>query len=117
MSLRSLITRLLGGSQVIELCSYNSVKDIHQERFRSIERERFIRVWCEIAKVCNISPISMNKNDLISDLIPPRRLLGLIESDFRFENLEALINAERGQKAPPDFELKTVADILDYLLK
>jgi hypothetical protein len=93
------------------------LRDIHQRRFAGSDAERFTRLWCEVAAICNVSPLEMHEDKRVVDLCPPWRLLGLTEPSPRLENLEALIMEESKDRPPPESTMWTVGEVLDYLLE
>lgn len=114
--IRRMLTRLRSRQAAAE-ASYEELRHIHQRRFAKTDPERFVRLWCEIADICEVSPRSLHENSNLADLCPPFRLLGLVEPSSRNEALEALVMAETRGKAPPARRPTTVGEMLDYMLE
>lgn len=96
---------------------YAALRHIHLRRFPSADPDRFTRLWCEIAALCDRAPLEMHEEDRLLDLNPrPSRWSLDFGGHPRLENLYALIvNESRGRRAPkPQFE--TIGEVLDYLL-
>ncbi len=100
----------------IEVLSYAELRNIHERRFQGTDPERFVRLWCEIAGLCGVSPMEMHENDRPEELCPPHRVLGLVEPNAALEEISALIMAESRDRPLPASRPSTVGDVLDYLL-
>jgi len=75
-----------------------------------------VRLWCEIAHLCGVSPLEMHENNPPEELCPPHRVLGLVEPNAVLEEISALIMAESRGRPAPKTRPNTVGDVLDYLL-
>jgi hypothetical protein len=103
-------------SRPVDVRSYDELKHIHERRFVGSDAERFRRLWCEIASLCEVSPLEMHENDRLGDRCPQSRWLRLVHPGARQENLEALVLMESRHLPPPTVLATTIGDVLDYLL-
>ena len=103
-------------SRPVDVRAYDELRHIHERRFAGSDAERFVRLWCEIASLCDVSPLDMHENERLGELCPQSRWLGFVHPSARQENLEALVLMESRHLPPPTVPPTTVGDVLDYLL-
>ncbi|HEY0466314.1 MAG TPA: hypothetical protein VGC79_19020 [Polyangiaceae bacterium] len=88
---------------------------LHQRRFASTDKERFMLLWCEIAEICGLAPNELRENAEIASLrSTPRSWLSY---DDRLEDLDYLIISESRDLPPPRPKPRTIGEVLDYLLQ
>jgi hypothetical protein len=87
---------------------------VYQRRFNDSDRDRFMRLWCEIAEVLEVPVDVLHEDAEIKEYFSSVR--GRWWRTSRQDDLEYLIMAESRRQPPPSHELKTIADVLDYLL-
>lgn len=119
MTVRSTLHRLTSilSRTSTDVRSYAELRHIHERRFQGTDSERFVRLWCEIAHLCRVSPLELHEGDRIDVLCPPGRFLGLVLPHEALEEVTALIIAESRGRPPPRSRPSTVGEVLDYLLE
>lgn len=89
---------------------------VHSARFAHADFDRLVRLWIEIAEVCEVPPDQLSTADEIERICPTTKWLGLSENP-RLEHLGVLIGRESRHLAPPSSAFITVGDVLEYLLQ
>lgn len=83
---------------------------IYQRRFRTRDRERFAKIWCEVARISGSDPSKLHENDNLKDL-------GLGKVRFPDLVLEELSDFASSQvRHVPDRSIVTLGDYVDWLL-
>lgn len=83
---------------------------IHQRRFPGADRERFGRLWCEVARLMRVSPSTLSEDDNLRELASS-------VSKFPYTVLDELADfAYEESTNVPDLEVRTIGELLDWLL-
>jgi len=93
----------------------NCLEAKYRSRFAGCDKERFSLLWCEIAEILNV-PV----HELLVETELGRRLAQHRTrwwQTSRQDDLEYLIAMESRGRRPPASVLRTVGDVLDYLLE
>ena len=98
----------------VDLRSYEDLKHIHQRRFALADKDRFARLWCEIAARCSASATGMSEDSRVDELLSRKR--HLIWPSLQLDELHDFILEESRSLEAPWPKMHTVADVLDYLL-
>ena len=93
--------------------SLETLAPIHQRLFNRGDPERFRLIWCTLAKLCGVDPLTLREDDVFDDLCPPpSRWTSMNE---RIEDIqEFALRQSSGKELPGD--LRTVGAMLDWLL-
>lgn len=91
----------------------DQLQELLSRRFPSVDRERFAKLWSEIANICGVDPLVMHEDDEIQRLCPTN---GALDMNLKMMELEALVMAQSKHLAPPVGRPQTIGDIIDYLL-
>lgn len=99
------------------LVPYEQLKEIHERRFAGTDSGRFVRIWCELADICKVSPTELHEDNQLEELCPPFRCWKLVDESAQQEALWEFVWLESRHLPPPKSPLNTVGDVVDYLLE
>jgi hypothetical protein len=89
--------------------------DIHRRHYSATSQDEFLRLWQELTQLCEVGPGVLELDTVIEELCPnsPNPLI----TNSRLENIEGLIAIESRNYPPPKRRMRTVRDVMDYLLQ
>jgi hypothetical protein len=90
------------------------LESIHDCQFADSDRERFMLLWCEMAEVFRVSVHGLSADTELRSLLSAKKTRWWEPSCQ--DDLEYLIAMESRGRPPPEAELRTVGDVLAYLL-
>lgn len=92
--------------------SMEELDEIYRRRFAGANRERFNRLWREIAQICEVSPLQLHEDDELLKLCPQPRW-----SPVNDKLDEVIYVMMRERSGTPTGKLRTVGELLDWILQ
>jgi hypothetical protein len=83
---------------------------IYQRRFAGRDRQRFIEVWCEIARISRREPHELHEDDVLGSLGVGKAWFPQVVPD------EIVEYASWETRGLPKGDIKTVGEIVDWIL-
>jgi hypothetical protein len=107
--LRQYLARLLKGYVLSEV-DPAALEAIYQRRFAGRDRQRFIEVWCEIARISRREPHELHEDDVL-------RSLGVGKAWFPEVVRDEIVEyASWETRGVPETNIETVGELVDWIL-
>jgi hypothetical protein len=93
--------------------AFEVLSPVYERRFPGTDPERFVRLWCSLARMCGVSPTELHEDQLFRDLSPLDSRWSNLNT--RMDDIEEFADAESGGQDVPE-RIDSVGTMMDWLL-